>query len=157
MSQHVKTKVNSWNEWDSLKHVIVGRAEGTMVQAPEPAVFRDWPDDGFPRGTFGRIPEEMVAIASEQLNGFARIMTERGIRVDRPTTIDFGQTVATPEWTQESMFGVMSPRDVIITVGNEILESTMCYRSRWFEFICYRDLIESYYRDDPDMRVVVLL
>ena len=32
-----KTVVNSWNEWDPLKHVIVGRADGTMVQAPEPA------------------------------------------------------------------------------------------------------------------------
>ena len=24
-----KTVVNSWNEWDPLKHVIVGRADGT--------------------------------------------------------------------------------------------------------------------------------
>jgi len=42
------TIVNSWNEWDPLKHVIVGRATGTMVQAPEPAVRRDWPDEGYP-------------------------------------------------------------------------------------------------------------
>jgi glycine amidinotransferase len=32
------TVVNSWNEWDPLKHVIVGRADGTQIQAPEPAV-----------------------------------------------------------------------------------------------------------------------
>jgi glycine amidinotransferase len=38
-----KTVVNSWNEWDPLKHVIVGRADGTMVQAPEPSTERDWP------------------------------------------------------------------------------------------------------------------
>ena len=29
------TVVSSWNEWDPLKHVIVGRASGTMIQAPE--------------------------------------------------------------------------------------------------------------------------
>ena len=29
--------VNSWNEWDPLKHVIVGRADGTCIPAPEPA------------------------------------------------------------------------------------------------------------------------
>ena len=46
-----KTVVNSWNEWDPLKHVIVGRADGTMVQAPEPAVQREWPDHGFSLGT----------------------------------------------------------------------------------------------------------
>ena len=51
---HRKTIVNSWNEWDPLKHVIVGRADGTMVQAPEPAIERNWPDHGFPLGTYGR-------------------------------------------------------------------------------------------------------
>ena len=30
-----KTVVCSWNEWDPLKHVIVGRASGTMIQAAE--------------------------------------------------------------------------------------------------------------------------
>ena len=28
-----KTIVNSWNEWDPLKHVIVGRADGTCIPA----------------------------------------------------------------------------------------------------------------------------
>ena len=29
-----KKIVNSWNEWDPLKHVIVGRADGTCIPAP---------------------------------------------------------------------------------------------------------------------------
>ena len=29
--------VNSWNEWDPLKRVIIGRPEGTNIPAPEPA------------------------------------------------------------------------------------------------------------------------
>ena len=33
-----KTVVNSWNEWDPLKHVIVGRADGVCIPAPEPAL-----------------------------------------------------------------------------------------------------------------------
>jgi len=33
-----KTVVNSWNEWDPLKHVIVGKADGTCIPAPEPAL-----------------------------------------------------------------------------------------------------------------------
>ena len=32
-----KKIVNSWNEWDPLKHVIVGKADGTCIPAPEPA------------------------------------------------------------------------------------------------------------------------
>ena len=33
-----KVVVNSWNEWDPLKHVIVGKADGCCIPAPEPAL-----------------------------------------------------------------------------------------------------------------------
>jgi len=147
-----KTKVCSWNEWDPLKHVIVGRADGTQVQAPEPAVERDWPEYGFPLGTYGRLPKEMEDKANEQLDNFAHILEQRGIRVDRPTPLDFSQAVQTPDWQQASMFGCMPPRDVLLTVGNEILEATMSCRSRWFEYIVYRPLLERYFQEDPDFR-----
>jgi glycine amidinotransferase len=147
-----KTIVNSWNEWDPLKHVIIGRADGTMVQAPEPAVQRDWPEDGFPLGTYGPYPEEMVAKANAQLDNFARILESRGICVDRPTPIDFSQKVQTPDWEQETMFGCAPVRDILLTVGHEILEATMSYRSRWFEFICYRPLFHQYFKEDPNFR-----
>ena len=110
--------VSSWNEWDPLKHVIVGRADGTMIQAPEPAIQRDWPEDGYPLGTFGPYPEEMVARANEQLDNFSNLLESRGIRVDRPTPIDFSQAVQTPDWQQETMFGCGPIRDILLTVGN---------------------------------------
>ncbi len=50
------------------------------------------------------------------------------------------------------MFGCMPPRDVLLTVGNEILEATMCYRSRWFEYLCYRPILQSLFNADPNMR-----
>jgi glycine amidinotransferase len=122
------------------------------VQAQEPAVDRDWPQYGFPRGTYGQLPGEMEEKANEQLDNFARILEKRGIRVDRPTPIDFSQAVQTPDWKQDSMFGCMPPRDVLLTVGNEILEATMSYRSRWFEYLVYRPLLERYFKEDPDFR-----
>lgn len=123
-----------------------------MVQAPEPAIRRDWPEHGFPLGSYGPIPQDMTAAATEQLDNLASLLHRRGIAVDRPEPLDFSQPVSTPLWTQDSMFGCMSARDVLITIGNEILESTMSYRSRWFEYLCYRPLIETYYRSDPDAR-----
>ena len=50
------------------------------------------------------------------------------------------------------MFGVMPPRDFMFMVGSEILETTMSQRSRWFEFICYRPLLEQYFKEDPNFR-----
>ena len=40
-----KIIVNSWNEWDPLKHVIVGKADGTCIPAPEPALDAKVPED----------------------------------------------------------------------------------------------------------------
>ena len=48
-----KTIVNSWNEWDPLKHVIVGSADGTCIPAPEPALDAKVPEDSDMRGQFG--------------------------------------------------------------------------------------------------------
>lgn len=151
MSDELKrTKVNSWNEWDPLKHVIVGRADGTMVQAPEIAVQREWPEQGYTEGKYGPYPKEMIDKANEQMDNFASMLEKRGIRVDRPTPIDFSQKVQTPDWEQDSMFGCMPPRDLLLTIGNEILEATMSYRSRWFEYLCFRPLLEKYFAEDPN-------
>jgi glycine amidinotransferase len=123
-----------------------------MVQAPEPAVQRNWPEQGFPFGKFGPYPKEMTDKANEQLNNFAKILESRGVRVDRPTPLDFSQAVQTPDWKQETMFGCMPPRDLLLTVGHEILEATMSFRSRWFEYLCYRPLLEQYFKEDPNFR-----
>ena len=136
MAEQKKTVVNSWNEWDPLKHIIVGRPDFSVIQAPEPAVDRDFPNDGFPLGKYGPFPQEMIEKAKEQMDNYAKILEKRGVRVDRPTPLDFNQRVQTPDWKQETMFGCMPPRDLLLTVGNEILEATMSYRSRWFEYLC---------------------
>jgi glycine amidinotransferase len=147
---HETTAVNAWNEWDPLRRVVVGRPDGGMISAPEPALMLDFPDAGIELGEWGSLPDDLVEIAGQKMDGFANLMESSGIRVDRPTPIDFGQKVAAPDWEHESSFGCMPPRGLLLPVGNEILEATMSQRSRWFEFLCYRPLLEQYYREDPD-------
>lgn len=151
-AQSGTTMVNSWNEWDPLKRVIVGRVEGTMVEAPEPAIVRNLPDVGFPAGSWGPLPDEVIAKAKEQMDDFVDMLKDRGIAVDRPTPLDFSQKVQTPDWEHDAMFGCMPPRDILVTVGNEILEATMSHRSRWYEFLCYRPVLERYFKEDPNFR-----
>ena len=57
--------VNSWTEFQPLKRVIVGRPEGTQVFAPEPGSQLDEPSGGFPLGTWGKFPQELVDAANE--------------------------------------------------------------------------------------------
>ena len=104
------------------------------------------------RGKFGPRTKDTVDKANQLLNDFSNLLENRGIKVDRPSPIDFNQKTSTPDWKAETMFGCMPPRDVLLTVGNEILEATMSYRCRWFEYLCYRPLIQKYYNIDPNMR-----
>ena len=145
MSDTQKTVVNSWNEWDPLRHVIVGRADDCHIPAEEPALEAKVPEDSDMRGQWGRRPQETIDRANELLDNFALLLKKRGVRVDRPTSIDHSQAVLTPDFQTESQFGCMPPRDVLLTVGSEILEATMSYRCRWFEYLNYRPLLEQYF------------
>jgi hypothetical protein len=42
------------------------------------------------------------------------------------------------------MFAAM-PRDILLVVGEEIIEAPMCWRSRFFEYRAYRDLMKEYF------------
>ena len=147
-----KTVVKSWNEWDPLKHVIVGVADNGCIPPSEPSFEPNVPEDSEMKGKWGPRSQESVEKANIQLDNYAKILEERGIRVDRPTPMEFNQEIGTPDWKYGSMIGCMPPRDVLLTIGKEIIEATMSNRSRWFEYLCCRPLVMSYFEDDPEMR-----
>ena len=76
----------------------------------------------------------------------------RGIRVDRPEPIQWNQAVVTPDFTTSCMFGCMPPRDVLLTVGREILSAPMSFRCRYFEYLAYHPLMQRYFDEDPRFR-----
>ncbi len=145
--------VNAWNEWDPLKRVIMGRPEGTHVAAPEPGLYSHQPDGGYPLGTFGPYPQEMVDAAAEQMDHFEKILTERGIAVDRldvhPVYLEGGGN-STPDWTMPNVRSASSPRDLFMTVGNEIMEAPGVQRARWWEYLNMRPIFERYFKEDPE-------
>ena len=147
-----KKIVNSWNEWDPLKHVILGRADGCCIPAPEPALDAKVPEDSDMKGNYGPRTQDTNDRANELLDNFANILVKRGVKVDRPQPINHNQKVSTPDWQVETMFGCMPARDIILTVGNEMLEATMSYRCRWFEYLNYRPLLQKYFNEDPNMK-----
>ena len=146
------TIVNSWNEWDQLKHVIVGKVDYANIPPMEPALEPKISKDSGMIGSHGPRPIESIEKANLQLENFVKILNSLNITVDRPEPIDFSQSIQTPDWFNDGMFGCMPPRDVILTVGNEMLEAPMSYRCRWFEYLAYRPLLEKYYKEDKNMR-----
>ena len=145
--------INSWNEWDPLKRVIVGRPEGTNVPAPEPAWWYDLPKGGYPLGSYGPFPQEMVDAANEQMDYFVKQLEGRGIQVDRPTIHPCmcNKPVSTPDWTQLNCHGVNNVRDVFLCHGKYLIEATTSRRSRWYEYLNLRPLFERYFKEDPEL------
>ena len=122
------TVVSSWNDFDPLKHAIVGRADFTCIPPTEPATEAKIPEDSDMRGMWGPRPLETVERANYQLDTLAGLLESRGVRVDRPEPLQWNQAVMTPDFSTGSSFGCMPPRDVLLTVGKEILSAPMSFR-----------------------------
>ena len=146
------TTVSSWNEFDPLRHVIVGRAENCCFPPLEPATEIKIPDGSDMRGMEGPRPLRTVEAAMEELDNFVSILQSKNIRVDRAMPIQWNQAISTPDFTSQSMFGCMPPRDVLLTIGNEILSAPMSMRCRYFEYLAYHPLMLQYFNEDLNFK-----
>jgi len=146
-----KTIVSSHDEFSPLEHIIIGVADGCCIPPKEPACESKVPFDSPMRGLSGQRPDDTIVAANKQLDNLADVLRKEGVTVDRPTPLTHSDSHSTPDFSSGSAFGCMPARDVLLTVGNEMLEATMSYRSRWFEYLNYRPLVEQYWRDDPNM------
>jgi len=139
--------VNSHNEWDPLEEVIVGRLEGATV--PTAHVSLHFNDKSMParvaRWFSGRrYPRWLVRRAQRELEGFIELLEGEGVRVRRPDPRDFHVRVRTPLWSSRG-FCSACPRDLFLVIGNEIIETPSCWRSRYFEARAYRTLFKGYF------------
>jgi len=138
--------VNSWNEWDPLREVIVGSARGAFDIGYEPALSPYFSPDSPERQFRGR-PVNQVVIdnAERQLDHFANLLVGLGITVRRPDPVEHGYMVQTPDWQAPGGHACACPRDVLLVIGDEIIEAPMAQRARFFEFRAYRTLLKEYF------------
>ncbi|XP_068169594.1 glycine amidinotransferase, mitochondrial-like isoform X2 [Antennarius striatus] len=128
--------VCSYNEWDPLEEVIVGRAENSHVP-PLTVEVKKYGGHSF--------PEDHLKKAVAEIEELCNILRHEGVTVRRPELIDWSQVYTTPDFTSSGMYAAM-PRDILLVVGNEIIEAPMAWRSRFFEYRAYRPLIKEYFR-----------
>jgi glycine amidinotransferase len=145
--------VNSYNEWDPLEEVIVGVLDGSAILPWEIALQAVKPAEDvatarmYHRAQGGKpVPPHAYAKAQKQLDGFVRILEAEGVTVRRPEPFDHARRHATPEWDCAGGNCQANPRDVLIVIGDEIIEATMSWKSRYFEFLAYRSLVMDYFK-----------
>lgn len=144
--------VNSHNEWDPLEEVIVGDLNGAMF--PDAEIINR---HTFPPGVWevileevegGGLPysKEMIDAGKRELETFVHILEAEGVRVRRVEIADYAAPFSTPDWQTPSGFCAANPRDPFLVVGNEIIETPMADRSRYFEAWAYRPLFKEYFK-----------
>ena len=138
--------VSSWNEWDPLEEVIVGTARGAADLGYEPALSGYFPEGSDGRGFGGAaVVQAAVDAAERQLDGFARLLEQRGITVRRPDPVDHAVAASTPDWAVAVGRAAACPRDLLLVVGEQVIEAPMAQRGRYFEFRAYRSLMKHYF------------
>jgi glycine amidinotransferase len=145
--------VNTHNEWDPLEEVIVGSLDNAMF--PEWDLINEvtvspgeWAKTVRRAGGSGiPYPEEVVAAARKDRAEFIHILEAEGITIRHVAPTDFAAAFATPDWTVSSGFCAANPRDPVLVVGNEIIETPMADRARYFEGWAYRALFKEYFRE----------
>ena len=119
-----KLKVSTQNEYGELKSVLLGTAKN-MAWPGNDQEF----NESIARSTFdgtitkGALPPLVIKQATEDLDKFAVAMDKRGIQVIRPQTVG-------PHWAY-------SARDILLTVGNKVIECPTPFSSRAFELDLY--------------------
>ena len=135
------------NPFGKTERIILGIIDGAMVPEPDLCIELTIPESQVPffKTHAGQpFPEHYVKAAAIELDNFAQILTEHGVKVDRPQRIDFSQPITTSHWTVKNGLYAAMPRDLLITVGDSIVIAPMAWRCRYREVEAYNALLETY-------------
>src|ERR1700719_62591 len=134
----------SCNEWDPLEEVIVGNPLNARYPTPDRSTqLAEFPDRSLaeiPRGPF---PQQIIEETEEDLNGFAKILEDLGITVKRPDTWPHEAKFSAIHWEAQGYYNYC-PRDVLLVIGDQIIETPNVIRSRAQETFSYRTLLMDY-------------
>jgi glycine amidinotransferase/scyllo-inosamine-4-phosphate amidinotransferase 1 len=119
--------INSWNEWDPLKEVIVGIADHANWPSTDPVFAEEstktlWTETPVPSGP---VPQWIIDEANEDLDALARVCRDYGAVVHRPQPYNYVK--------RQGMYGYC-PRDRVLIAGNKVVNVSMMYPCRNQEF-----------------------
>jgi glycine amidinotransferase len=145
----VASPVSAHNEWDPLEEVVVGTIDGAAIPPWHVSLQATMPPESWQlfreRGGSQWPPDELKR-AAEELDGFAELLESEGVTVRRPDALDHGREFATPDWRSSGGPSAAFPRDVMLVVGDRMIESALGWRSYYFAIHAFRPILADYFR-----------
>jgi glycine amidinotransferase/scyllo-inosamine-4-phosphate amidinotransferase 1 len=140
-------KVNSHNEWDKLREIIVGRPEGRAAlryrsQGSPPESLREQAEqlaaEAFPKSLVNEIAEDLEELCT--------VLRSFGVKVHRPSTEAATRFFQTPYYAASGDH-VYNMRDLHLVVGNTVVESPSQEAHRYFEAQGLYDVWYDYFKE----------
>lgn len=138
--------LNSHNEWDQLKEVIVGSiGKKYLIPIVKKKEFTTSEIKLIKKCSKEVFPSWMLNEAAEDLDNLCKILLQFKVKVYRPNLDHTGKIHKTPYW---SAIGetVYNARDLNLIVGNSIIESPSQEKYRLFENFGYYEIFYRYFK-----------
>ena len=121
-------KINSSNEWGTLKSVVVGSATNANWPSDDPVFAEEakkptWTETPVP---IGAVPQWIIDEANEDLEILADTLTKLKVTVYRPKDMDFPRL--------GGMYNYC-PRDRLLIAGKTVVDTNMMYPCREMESV----------------------
>ena len=128
--------ISSWNEWSTLKKIIVGSATHANWPVHDPVFNREsekttWKQTPVPSGP---VPDWIIDEANEDLEKLSDTLKSLGVEVVRPTPLNFQ--------AHDGLYNYC-PRDRFLIYGNTMVDPAMMYPCRDMELQCYHDIVDA--------------
>lgn len=137
-------KISTHNDWDPLKEVIVGRADGACV----PTVDASTMSFSYAGSKIedikkleGHLPQSVIDEANEDIELLVSTLESLNIKVHRPRLLDNTKQFSTPDWTSTGYF-TWCPRDLLLPLDNLIIDCPSPMRARYFESRAYSHIMK---------------
>jgi len=141
-------KINSHNEWDKIKEIIVGTATGTSatIEWHRPEKI----DEKIYKEALSlckaATPKKFLDETNEDLTSLAKVLEDWGAKVFRPNVHDISKIYSSPFWSSNGN-NIYNVRDLNLVVGNNVIESPSQSISRYFESTALYDIWYKYFEE----------
>ena len=144
--------VNVYTEWGPLREIIIGNSMNFNIEGFD-EIFKLLYRDNISKTLVKakkeekryRIQKKYCIERQDDLDNFANILKDMGIKVKRPKKLDRIIATRTPHF-KALINAADSPRDMFMCLGNEIIETPPTNRNRYFEGMMFFHIFLDYFR-----------
>lgn len=139
-------KINSFNEWDPLKAVVVGTVDAFSPGIEVPNVKSNILENAMEIANEA-YPQWYLDEVAEDLDDLCGVFKQAGVSVFRPRWTEASPSFSSPNWTAGG-YDIYNVRDLHIVFGDTLITSAPSSRFRLFESYALQELFYKYFFED---------